>query len=174
MGIPGQSTRWLLISLLLFVTIFAAVLWSAAGDPALVVAARDGDFEAVRALLAKRVNVNETARDGSTALLWAVYQLRPRRWCARSSRPARTLNTPNRYGVTPLLQASRTGDAPMIAELLKAGADVRKSVHPEGETPLMAASRTGKLDAVELLLEGRLRSERRRQLSEGDGADVGR
>ena len=61
--------------------------------------------------------------------------------------------TLNRYGVTPLLQASRTGDTPMIAELLKAGADVKKSVHPEGETPLMAASRTGKLDAVELLLE---------------------
>ena len=73
MGTPGQSTRWLLISLLLFVTIFAAVLWSAAGDPALVVAARDGDFGAVRTLLAKRVNVNEPARDGSTALLWAVY-----------------------------------------------------------------------------------------------------
>ena len=30
------------------------------------------------------------------------------------------LNTPNRYGVTPLLEASRTGDTPMIAELLKA------------------------------------------------------
>src|SRR5437867_6709968 len=61
--------------------------------------------------------------------------------------------TPNRYGVTPLLQASRTGDTPMIGELLRAGADVRRSVHPEGETPLMAASRTGKLGAVELLLE---------------------
>jgi ankyrin repeat protein len=63
------------------------------------------------------------------------------------------LNMPNRYGVTPLLQASRTGDTPMIAELLKAGADVKKSIHPEGETPLMAASRTGKLDAVALLLK---------------------
>ena len=54
---------------------------------------------------------------------------------------------------SPLLQASRTGDTPMIAELLKAGADVKKSIHPEGETPLMAASRTGKLDAVALLLK---------------------
>jgi ankyrin repeat protein len=40
-----------------------------------------------------------------------------------------------------------------MAELLKAGADVKRSVHPEGETPLMAAARTGKLDAVELLIE---------------------
>ena len=73
MGTPGNSTRRLLISMLLFVTIFATILW-AANDPALVVAARDGDATAVRTLLAKRVNVNEPARDGSTALLWAVYQ----------------------------------------------------------------------------------------------------
>ena len=29
------------------------------------------------------------------------------------------INTPNHYGITPLLQASRTGDAPNIAALLK-------------------------------------------------------
>jgi len=136
----------------LFVTIFATVLLSATNDPALVVAARDGDSGAVRTLLAKRVNVNEIARDGSTAVLWAVYQSDIAMVRALVTAGA-DLNTPNRYGVTPLLQASRTGDAPMIAELLKAGADVRKSVHPEGETPLMAASRTGKLGAVELLIK---------------------
>ena len=152
MRTPGQSTRRLLISLLSFVTIFAAVLWTAASDPALVVAARDGDFETVRALLAKRVNVNEPARDGSTAVLWAVHHSDLKMVRALVAAGA-NVNTPNRYGVTPLLEASRTGDTPMIAELLKAGADVKKSVHPEGETPLMAASRTGKLDAVELLLK---------------------
>ena len=152
MGIPGQSIRRLLISLLLFVTVFATVLWPAAGDPALVVAVKDGDFAAVRAMLAKTVNVNETARDGSTAVLWAVYQSDISMVRALVAAGA-NLNMPNRYGVTPLLQASRTGDAPMIAELLKSGADVRKSVHPEGETPLMAASRTGKLNAVELLIK---------------------
>src|SRR5215470_3906025 len=153
MSIRRRSTRWLLISLLL-VTIFAAVLVQATNDPSVVVAARDGDLEAVRALLAKNADVNETAHDGSTALLWAVYH---------SDLPmARALIAaganfvmPNHYGVTPLLEASRTGDAPIIKELLKAGADVRRSVHPEGETPLMAAARTGKIDAVELLLEAR-------------------
>jgi len=153
MGTQGQSTRWLLISLLLSVTMFAAVLWPAAGDPALVVGARDGDSEAVRTLLAKHVNVNEPARDGSTALLWAVYRSDLGMVRALVAAGANFI-TPNRYGVTPLLQASRTGDTPVIAELLKAGADVRRSVHPEGETPLMAASRTGTLGAVELLLEG--------------------
>jgi ankyrin repeat protein len=152
MGKPVQSTQRLLISLLLFVTVFATVLWPAAGDPALVVAAKDGDITTVRAMLAKTVNVNETARDGSTAVLWAVYQSDITMVRALVAAGA-NLNMPNRYGVTPLLQASRTGDAPMIAELLKSGADVRKSIHPEGETPLMAASRTGKLNAVELLIK---------------------
>jgi ankyrin repeat protein len=151
-GKTGQSTKRLLISLLLFVTVFATVLWPAAGDPALVNAVKDGDLASVRAMLAKTVNVNETARDGSTAVLWAVYQSDVAMVRALVSAGAK-LNMPNRYGVTPLLQASRTGDAPMIAELLKSGADVRKSIHPEGETPLMAASRTGKIDAVNLLIK---------------------
>src|SRR6476659_4030795 len=104
MGKPGQSTPRLLISLLLFVTVFATVLWPAAGDPALVVAAKDGDFAAVRAMLTKTVNVNETARDGSTAVLWAVYQADIAMWRALVAAGA-NLNMPNRYGVTPLLQA---------------------------------------------------------------------
>jgi ankyrin repeat protein len=153
MSTRGQLTgRLLIISVLSLVTIPAAVLGQATSDPAIVVAARDGDLEAVRTLLAKHVNVNEPARDGSTALLWAAYH--------SDLRMARVLiaaganfTIPNHYGITPMLQASRSGDTPMIAELRKAGADVTRSVHTEGETPLMAVSRTGKLDAVELLLE---------------------
>lgn len=145
-------TRLLLISLLSAMTIGAVVLGQAKSDPALVVAAKENDLETVRALLAKRVNVNEVARDGSTAILWAVHNSNLQMTRALVAAGA-YLHTINRYGVTPLLEASRTGDTPMIAELLKAGADVRKSNHPEGETPLMAAARTGKLDAVELLLK---------------------
>jgi ankyrin repeat protein len=152
MSTRRRSTRWLLISLSL-VTIFAAVLVHATGDPAIVVAAKDGDFETVRTMVARNVNVNETARDGSTALLWAVHNSDVRMVRALLAAGANFI-TPNRYGVTPLLEASRTGDTPIIGELLKAGADAKRSVHPEGETPLMAASRTGKLDAVDLLLEG--------------------
>jgi hypothetical protein len=135
--------------------IFAAVLsqvMEAIGDPAVVAAARDGDFEAVHTLLVRHADVNETARDGSTALLWAVYHSDLPMVRALIAAGA-NFTTSNHYGVTPLLQASRTGDTPMIAELLKAGANVARAVHPEGETPLMAAARTGKLDAVELLLE---------------------
>jgi len=149
---PGHSTRRLLLVLLSLVMIFAVVLAQAANSPALITATKDGDFETVRSLLAKGVNVNEPAPDGSTALLWAVHQSDLRMVRALVGAGA-YLHAINRYGVTPLLEASRTGDTPIIAELLKAGADVRKSNHPEGETPLMAASRTGNLSAVELLLK---------------------
>jgi ankyrin repeat protein len=142
----------LLISLLSVTTIAAAILGQAKTDPALVIAAREGNLETVRALLAKRVNVNEQARDGATAILWAVHQSDLKMVRALITAGA-NVNTPNRYGVTPLLEASRTGDAQTIAELLKAGADVKESLQPDGETPLMGASRTGKVDAVALLLK---------------------
>jgi ankyrin repeat protein len=134
------------------VAVWATALIQGAGDPDLVVAARDGKFETVSALLSKRAKVNETARDGATAVLWATHRSDLRMVKTLVAAGA-NVNTPNNYGITPLLEASRTGDTPMIAELLKAGANVKQSVHPEGETPLMGASRTGKLDAVELLLK---------------------
>lgn len=146
------STRLLVISLLSVTTIAAAMLGQTKTDPALVVAAREGDLETVRALLARRVNVNEKARDGATAILWAVHQSDLKMMRALVTAGA-NVNMPNRYGVTPLLEASRTGDMPVIAELLKSGADVKESLHPDGETPVMAAARSGRLDAVELLLK---------------------
>ena len=60
-------------ALLLSVVSLFAVNGQAAGDSALVTAAREGDVRAVRALIAKKADVNEPARDGSTPLLWAIY-----------------------------------------------------------------------------------------------------
>jgi ankyrin repeat protein len=140
-----------LLLLSLFAVVFAGSLGLAAGDPALVDAARRGDTTAVRALIAKRANVNEAARDGSTALLWAVYNSDLDTARALITAGA-NVNTPNKYGVTPLIQAGRTGDAPLIDALLKAGASVGVA-HPDGETAVMAAARTGRVDAVKLLIE---------------------
>ena len=123
----------------------------AATDSALVTAAKDGDLRAVRTLLAKRVNVNETARDGSTALLWAVYHSDVEMTKVLLAAGAKA-DTANKYGVTPLIQAARTGDTPLIDSLLKAGAKATLA-HPDGETALMAAARTGRVDAVRLLIE---------------------
>src|SRR5215831_11633643 len=146
-----RTSLWLLTSILALIIVLPVMRGQAAGDPPLVAAAKNDDLSAVRGLLAKRVNVNEPARDGSTALLWSAYNGNLE--MARALITAGVaVNTPNHYGITPLLQASRTGDAAFVGMLIKGGADVA-AAHPDGETPLMAASRTGHLDAVKLLIE---------------------
>lgn len=147
----ARSSRWVAVALLSMVMLVAALRGQAATDSAIVTAAKDGDVPTVRALIAKRVDVNEPARDGSTALLWAVYHSDLEMARALLAAGAQ-VDTANRYGVTPLIQASRTGDAAVVDALLKAGARVTLA-HPDGETPLMSAARTGRLDAVRLLIE---------------------
>ena len=145
---PRRTSSWLL---LLFVVVGLSARGFAAGDPPIVSAARDGDIATVRALIARHVNVNSQAGDGSTALLWAAYQSNAdmvRALLAAGAKP----NVTNQYGVTPLFQASRTGDAPIMSLLLKAGANIAQT-NPDGVTALMAASRSGRLDAVRLLVE---------------------
>ena len=147
----ARNAGWLLIAFLTIVFAYPGASGLAAGESPLVEAAKKGDVASVRALIAKRVDVNEPGRDGSTALLWAAYQgdlAMAQVLIAAGARP----NTPNKYGVTPLLQASRTGSAPIIQALLRAGADLTVT-QTEGETPLMAASFSGNVDAVRLLLE---------------------
>ena len=147
----ARNAAGLLIAFLTIVFVFPGGSGQAAGESPLVEAARKGDVAAVRALIAKRADVNEPGRDGSTALLWAAYQSdlpMAQALIAAGAKP----NTPNKYGVTPLLQASRTGAAPLVQALLRAGADL-KVTHSEGETALMAASYSGNVEAVRLLLE---------------------
>jgi ankyrin repeat protein len=113
-------------------------------------AAKAGDRAAVRRLITGRADVNVPAADGSTALLWAVYNSDLEMVKALIAAGAR-LDVANRYGITPVLQAARTGDMPILEALLTAGANL-KLAGSEGETPLMAAARAGRADAVRLLL----------------------
>jgi ankyrin repeat protein len=55
--------------------------------------------------------VNVRGSDGS-ALLWAIYHADAE--MVRAQPQARRSISPNRYGITPLLQASRTGDAAVM------------------------------------------------------------
>ena len=145
-----QRTSTFLLSFLFGVLIFS-VIGFAAGESLLVDAAKRHDTTAVRGLVAKRANVNEMSRDGSTALLWAAYHsdvAMARALIAAGANP----NLANKYGITPLLQASRTGADEVVQALLRAGADPALA-HPEGETALMAASFAGSLPTVRLLLE---------------------
>lgn len=134
-------------TILLMGALSSPVLWAA---PTLVDAAKSDNLPAVQKLIKERADVNATAGDGSSALVWAVFNSNVDMTKALLAAGA-TVDAPNRYGVTPLLQASRNGDADVMKVLLDAGANPTRW-HPEGETPLMAASRTGKVDAVKLLL----------------------
>ncbi len=145
-----RNSGWLLILLLSLIILLPDGRGRAAAGNLVVDAAKEGDILAVRALIAKRANVNEPARDGSTPLLWAVYHSNLEMTRALIAAGA-AINVQNRYGISPLLQASRTADTPIIQALLDAGADLARA-NNDGETPLMAASRAGRIDAVRLLL----------------------
>ena len=116
-----QRTFTFLLSFLFGVLIFS-VIGFAAGESLLVDAAKRHDTTAVRGLIAKRADVNDASRDGSTALLWAAYHsdiAMTRALIAAGANP----NLANKYGITPLLQASRTGADQVVQALLRAGAD---------------------------------------------------
>ena len=113
-------------------------------------AVASGNRQAMRALLARKVDPNVAGADGTTPLIVAAER--------RDNEAARLLlaagaraTTANRYGVTPLALAAGSGDVPMIDALVKAGADPR-GANRDGETCLMSASRSGHVDAVQMLL----------------------
>jgi hypothetical protein len=59
----------------------------------------------------------------------------------------------NLDGATPLLMASISGNAPMIAKLIEAGADPNAPLTASDDTALMLVSRTGNTDAIKVLLD---------------------
>jgi len=138
------------------IAIGIVVLWcsggagAAGGDLSLVDAAKDGNRDAVRLLLTRRVDANAREEDGTTALHWAV-RVNDGDMVAALIRGGARAQVVNRYGVTPLSLAATNGSAPIIEALLKAGADPNFAL-PEGETALMTAARTGRADAVKALL----------------------
>jgi len=127
-----------------------AAALGAATTPAIVTAAKDGDRTALKALIAKRADVNEAAPDGTTALLLAVERNDLESVSMLLGAKANA-NAANRYGVTPLSLACTNGNAAVIEKLLQAGADPNTTTR-DGETPLMTAAKTGRVEAVKTLL----------------------
>jgi ankyrin repeat protein len=129
-----------------------ALLPAAASELNLVDAARQGDTDAVRLLLSRKVDPNQTDGEGMTALHWASAHddtgLARQLIAAGANAKAVT-----RVGaITPLALASTTGDAALIAALLKAGADANAAA-TNGATPLMLAASSGSAEAVGTLLD---------------------
>jgi uncharacterized protein len=122
----------------------------AAAQTPLIDAVKAGNAAAVRAVLAKRPDVNATQPDGTTALHWAANGDAPE-IVQMLVRAGASVKARNRYGATPLWLASLNGNATTMAMLLEAGADAN-TTSTDGETVLMVAARTGKANAVETLL----------------------
>jgi uncharacterized protein len=123
---------------------------SHAADAPLADAMEKNDRASVRALVERRVDVNQAQVDGMTALHWAAFHddLETAKLLVDARADAKAAN---RYGVTPLSLACRNGNERLVALLLDAGADPNTKL-PGNETALMTASRTGKLGPVRALL----------------------
>src|SRR5215210_5928670 len=129
-----------------------SVLLGAAAPASLVDAAMQGNKDAVRQLLKQGADVNSAQGDGMTALHWAVQkgdvELAQTLLYAGANIKAST----RIGGYTPLLIASRSGNASMIETLIAAGADPN-SATASGATALMLASQAGNAAAVKVLVE---------------------
>ena len=113
-------------------------------------AAERRDRAALRAEIARGVDVNAAQVDGTTALHWAAYY-DDAETAALLVKSGANVNALNRYGVPPLARASTNGNAAVVRLLLDAGADANASMKG-GETPLMLAARSGSADTVKALL----------------------
>jgi cytohesin len=137
-------------------SLLAGVLFAAsafgAGSTQIADVAMKGDMDSLRTLVKEHPgDVNAALPDGGTALLWAAYWNDEAAVKALLSAGA-NVDTANRYGVTPLAQASTNGNAQIVEALLKAGADAN-TFQAEGQTALMSAARSGSADAVKILLD---------------------
>jgi uncharacterized protein len=141
-------TRWMW--LLASIAAGVPLLGAGAGNR-VVDAAKEGNFAAVRALVAQKADVNATEADGMTALHWAV-RANDAATVQLLIRAGAKVNAANRYGMTPIILAAQNGDPIVVAALLKAGANPNSAL-PEGQTALMTAARTGNIESIKLLAE---------------------
>jgi uncharacterized protein len=142
------------LSLCALVALSLSTLTHAApiGAAAFVEAAMNGNRDAVRSLLKDGADVNTTQADGMTALHWAAQKGDVELAKMLLYASANLKATTRIGGYTPLLIASKSGDAAMIETLAAAGADPNGTT-ANGTTPLMLASAAGKPAAVKALLD---------------------
>ena len=125
----------------------------AAGDLRVVQAAMSGDRDGVKALLAKKADVNAPEGDGTTALHWAALNNDPQMVQLLVAAGA-NLNAATRVGgLTPIAMGCMKGYAPVIKAFLDAGASANTSVEGGLATCLMLAATSGSAPSVELLLD---------------------
>lgn len=141
-------TRVVLVASLLTLP---SAAYAAARTAAVIEAARSGTVQEMRAILARKVDVNAVEPDGSTALHWAAHRGDAALvgLLLQAGAKAAVINA---YGVAPIALAVESGNVAVVSRLLKAGADANAPA-TGGETPLMTAARLGNAAVVTALLE---------------------
>lgn len=132
----------------------AASGFAAAAAPKLTLGdlVRAGNRDSViAAITSPDVDVNEKAPDGSTALMWATFNVDHELVNALLKAGAKA-NITSRYGASALGEAVKLEDLALVRTLLDAGADVN-SPNLDNQTALMLAISTGNLPITKLLVE---------------------
>ena len=122
------------------------------GEPALVLAVREGSMAVLDVLLAHpAIRVDAPAMNGNTALMMAAFKRNRPALDALLAKGAAV----GRSGWTALHYAAASGDTGIAGVLLGRGApiDARSPSASGAYTPLMLAAREGQADAVAFLLK---------------------
>src|SRR5436309_951310 len=108
-------TRWVACGWTLVLMSYASAALGA--DSPLADAAERSDRPRLRALIERRVDVNQAQADGMTALHWAARRddLETAKLLVKAGADVKASN---RYGVTPLALACTNGDGAMVELLL--------------------------------------------------------
>ncbi len=120
------------------------------GLAALLVGVSAAPLIGAAAFAADAEDVHFVHPDGSTALMWAVYEEDHDR-VARLIAAGADVNAANRYGANAMQLAAEIADIELLRKLLDAGADA-DSPNPEGQTALHLVARTGNVEAARLLI----------------------
>ena len=107
---------------------------------------------AARMLLAAGANPNIPAHETKTALSWAAAQGSEESLGLLLQQPSIALDTPDKFGQTPLLRAADAGHTKSVRMLLDRGANV-KHADDEGRTALSLAAVRGHKVVAKLLLK---------------------
>lgn len=129
-------------------------LANARGETALHMAMREDAAEIAIVLMKAGADINAVNGEAWTPLFYAVTNNNMALAVYMVSRNAPTLNVnrPDRFGLTPLMLASRNGAADIVGLLLRAGARINVR-DIGGNSPLIFAVKEGHIGIVQQLLE---------------------
>lgn len=113
------------------------------------IVASGNSFQAQQ-MIAEGADVNALQSDGTSALMWAVYQ-GDHELVKKLVNSGADINRHNEYGAGAMGEAAILGDVDILKTLLKKGGDANWT-NLEGETPLMVVARAGNIEAAKLLL----------------------